>query len=138
MEPSAPRLAPRPCPTQAVTSPPRSAASAASPGLPAATPGARGATLEVERRALAVLDAPADPSEPIERAFRRKEDEVRALFGELSAGDALAIFRRLTLVCPDDLLASRFARLVTDRRARLLAFLADAPRREAIARARRP
>jgi hypothetical protein len=99
---------------------------------------ARASILEVESRALAVLDAPAGPEEPIERAFRRKEDELRALFGQLSAGEALALFRRLTLVCPTDILASRFARLVTDRRARLLAFLAAAPRREAIARARRP
>jgi hypothetical protein len=126
VEPPASRLVPQRCPAEAAQP-----QSSWAPVVPQASP------LEVEGRALAVLEAPADPAEPIELAFRRKEHELRTLFGVLSSGEALVLFRRLTLACPDDNLASKFARLVAERRARLLAFLEAAPRREALAHARR-
>ncbi len=39
---------------------------------------------------------------------------------------------RFQLVRPDDLIAKRFAGLVSDRRVRLIAYLADARRRAAL------
>jgi hypothetical protein len=86
---------------------------------------------------LAVLDAPANVGEAAEAAFRRKERELGAVFATLTTLESRALHTRLSNPKPDDAMAMRFVRLVADRRARLLAFLADARRREAIAMARR-
>lgn len=91
----------------------------------------------IDSRVIAILDTPPSPGEPIECAFRRKEHELRALFGELSAVEARALHRRLMLASPDDALAAKFARLAAERRGRLLAFLEAAPRREALSHRRR-
>jgi hypothetical protein len=55
-----------------------------------------------------------------------------ALFARVSVNDARALHRRLSLSLADDPIATRFSRLVVERRARLMVFLADARRREAV------
>lgn len=92
--------------------------------------------VELESEILAVLDAAPEPGECVESAFRRKERELVMLFSRLSVLDARELQRRLTLGLADDPIATRFARLIVARRVRLLAFLADARRREALQRAR--
>jgi hypothetical protein len=82
----------------------------------------------------AVLVAPAYPGEQLAFAFKRKEQQIGDLFARCSVSDSRALHRRLTLAISGDELAAMFGRLVADRRARLLAFLADARRRDAILR----
>lgn len=109
-------------------------ASAPEPGLaaePVADPGG-----EFDARLLGILaGGPAD-GETLDAAFRRKERELGALFATLDVATSRALHRRLSISADGDVVAARFGRLVSERRARLLAFLADARRREAIARAR--
>jgi hypothetical protein len=101
------------------------------PPAPEAT--ARAATLpgETERRIVEILVAPAPAWATIDAAFRHKEHELGCLFATLSVLEAGVLHRRLANPRSDDELAQHFLRLVADRRARLLAFLADARRRAA-------
>lgn len=99
-------------------------------------PRIRWRAVAIEHQIIEVLDARPEPGERIEFAFRRKEHELMSLFAQLSVIDALELHRRLRLSLSDDPLASRFGRLVVDRRARLMSYLADARRREALKRAR--
>jgi hypothetical protein len=89
-------------------------------------------SVKLEAEILETFAAPAAPGEQLELAFRRKEHELKVLFDRLSVADARALHRRFTLMLPGDPIASRFGRLISERRARLLAFLADARRREAL------
>jgi hypothetical protein len=79
-----------------------------------------------------VLDAPLDGS-TIDIAYRNKEARLRELLSTLTAIQARNLHARLAAPTVEDPVAERFARLATDRRARLLAFLAGTRRR--IARA---
>jgi hypothetical protein len=90
----------------------------------------------LEQAILAALDASPSASETMLAGFQRKERALVQLFAQLSVSDARTLHRRLTLPVDSDPIASRFARLISERRARLIAFLADARRREAIAVAR--
>jgi hypothetical protein len=54
----------------------------------------------------------------------------------LTIADARELHRRFSNAATDDALATSFKRLIGERRARLLAFLADARRRNAIQAAR--
>lgn len=85
---------------------------------------------------IAVLDAPLAPGETALAGYARKERDLGGLFAQLAVMEARAMHARLSSGRAGDELATKFARLVTDRRARLLAFLADARRRAAIAGAR--
>jgi hypothetical protein len=87
--------------------------------------------VEYERELLGLLESPPGPGETVDACFRRKEQRVAAMFAALSFAQARALHRRLAEPRPDDALAQRFHRLVAARRDRLLAFLADARRREA-------
>ena len=87
-------------------------------------------------RLLAIFDSER-PGETIDGAYRRREHELLAAFGELSIRDALELHRRLCTAHPDDLVATRFARLIVPRRIRLLEFLLDARRRAVVAAGRR-
>ena len=89
-----------------------------------------------EQEVIAVLDAAPEPHETIELAFRRKEHELRALFDRLTLADARALHRRLTLRLHDDPISTRFARMIGERRNRLMDYLASARRREARRHAR--
>lgn len=90
----------------------------------------------LENEILTVLDAKPGPDETFELAFRRKEQELMAVFARLDILDSMELHRRLSLCLFDDPIASRFARLVVQRRTRLLSFLASARRREALQRRR--
>jgi hypothetical protein len=101
--------------------------------LPAAAPEPVAALI------LRVLRTPPAWGETVEGAFTGKERELAAAFEALAPAEASALFHRLSNLPPDDPVAVSFARLVPERRGRLLAILAAAPRRAAIGRAgRRP
>jgi hypothetical protein len=89
-----------------------------------------------DARLLAILTAPAAPDETALVAFARKERELTAVLVALPATEAIALHRRLTVAAADDALVTAFGRLVIERRQRLLGVLADARRREAMARCR--
>ena len=91
--------------------------------------------VETERELLEILRAPATGT--ARGAFRFKEHALGAVFARLSPVQARALHHRLANPGDGDALAAAFARLVIDRRVRLLGFLADARRRAAIAEARR-
>ncbi len=91
-----------------------------------------------DQNILAVLDGPAAAGESADALYRRKEHELGALFATLPASDAVALAKRLSTVEPGDVLSARFSRLVAERRQRLIDFLGDAKRREAIEKARQP
>lgn len=92
--------------------------------------------VDLEDEILSVLGSAPEPGERLEMAFRRKEQELIMLFARLSAADARELHHRLTLGRADDPIATRFARLIAERRERLLSFLAGARRREALRDAR--
>ena len=86
----------------------------------------------VDREILAVFDSPPELGETIEAQHRRKERLLGELFARLSVIEARALHGRLSNPGNHDPIATRFARLIPERRTRLLVFLADARRREAI------
>jgi hypothetical protein len=88
-------------------------------------------TMTCEQTIIDILVTPPHYGETIEAAYRRKERELTELFATLARGEAAALLKRLSDPRTEDALATRFARLVIDRRTRLLTLLADAPRREA-------
>ena len=85
----------------------------------------------IEQTILDILTSAPMFGETIDAAYRRKERELAELFESLTRSEAATLQRRLVDPRSDDAIATRFARLVVDRRTRLLAVLADAPRREA-------
>jgi hypothetical protein len=85
----------------------------------------------IERRIINILESAPQFGETIDAAYRRKERALAEAFAILSRNDAANLQRRLDQPRADDDLAQRFARLVVDRRTRLLAVLADIPRRRA-------
>jgi hypothetical protein len=85
-----------------------------------------------ELEILEVLAQPVPPGEQLAFAFKRKERRLGELFASLNVADSRELHRRCTLGLPGDALAASFRRLVSDRQGRLLAFLADARRREAV------
>jgi hypothetical protein len=101
-----------------------------------ATPSLSWKRVGLESEIYAVLAEPAFPGEQLAFAFKRKEQRLGDLFAKLNVADSRELSRRLALLIADDSLAAMFGRLVADRRARLVAFLADARRREALQRGR--
>ena len=87
------------------------------------------APIALEAEMLAALDAPKRDHETFDAALRRKEHEVGAVLSRLTPADSLALERRVTLSLPGDPIAARFARLLPDRRQRLLNFAASMRRR---------
>jgi hypothetical protein len=90
-----------------------------------------------EARLIAIIEAPLAPGETAMHGFARKEAELATAFTQLTILEAGSLQRRLSINAPDDALAAVFARLTVERRNRLVAFLGDARRRQAIAAARR-
>jgi hypothetical protein len=86
---------------------------------------------------IAILDAPLGTGETAYAGFHRKEHELGAMFASLSVLACRALHIRLANPKHGDELANKFARLTIERRSRLLNFLADARRREALAASRR-
>ena len=83
-----------------------------------------------EREAIAILERPIT-SESAAAAHARKEVELKVVFGRLSVLESRALHARLSR--GDDALARLIGRMVPERRLRLLSFIADARRREALA-----
>ena len=81
-----------------------------------------------------VIDRPVDAAEGHQLGNDRKERQLRDLFAALSLREALEVRKRLAAARSGDRLAASFQRLVVERRGRLIAFLADAGRRAALAR----
>ncbi len=104
--------------------------------VPGAAPTAQLAPLSIpgEDVMIAAIERPVDPYEGHRAGNERRERELMSLFGALTVGQAGELRRRLTSQRPGDALAASFQRLVVERRGRLLAFLADARRREALRR----
>lgn len=88
----------------------------------------------IEDQLLWILGAPPIGSEGTENALKRKEGELMEAFASLDVARSLALFRRLTTSYPADSVAAAFLRLAPAARARLLAYLAEAPGRAATAR----
>jgi hypothetical protein len=84
----------------------------------------------IDHLVIDVLASAPEPGETIDAAYRRKERDLGQLFASLTRAEASVLHRRLSDPDPGDGVAAAFARLVVDRRTRLLAFLAEAPRRE--------
>jgi len=74
---------------------------------------------------------PSRAGETVMVAHARKEGDLRDLFARLSIVEARALHRRLERASTGDSIAVLFQRLAPDRRRRLVAFLADARRRDA-------
>lgn len=94
-------------------------------------------TIAHEDAIVSVLMRPTPDGELPSESFRKKEHELGVLFAQLSAIDSYELDRRLTVKAADDPIASRFSRLVPERQARLVTFVRDARRREALQSARR-
>jgi len=110
--------------------------SAALPPVPAPTPPAPApAVAAFELRLIEILRRPVEGGNTHE-ANRVKEHEIGEVFARLSVSEAAALHQRLSSPAPLDDLAAAFGRLMAERRARLLAFLGDAPRRATIAATR--
>jgi hypothetical protein len=88
----------------------------------------------LEAEILAVLDGPLLGGSK-DLAYRIREHEIAQVFARLTVLDARELHRRLSIPAADDRIAARFGRMILDRRQRLLAVLADARRREALASA---
>jgi hypothetical protein len=86
----------------------------------------------IDDELLAILNAPPARGETIEMTFRRKELELGDLFATLTVFESRTLQRRLSNPSANDPVAAQFGRLVPERRSRLLAFLGDVRRREAV------
>ena len=114
-----------------------SSAGAPQASSPAAPSPAASPSLSCDAALLAVLTSPLHPGETAFGGYQRKEHALRAAFAALSVLAARALHARLSACRADDALALAFSRLTIERRTRLLTFLADARRREALAATRR-
>ncbi len=81
---------------------------------------------------LAILEAPLGAGETAATGFARKERELRHVLGTLSVFESRALHSRLAQPKAGDALVQAFQRLTGERRSRLIAFIADARRREAV------
>jgi hypothetical protein len=97
---------------------------------------ARAATCSFEQTLLELVTAPLAPGEMAAAGYDRKEREIGKLFGTLGPVEAWTLHRRLANPLAEDPLATTFARMIPQRRLRLLAFLGDPKRRAALARSR--
>jgi len=77
---------------------------------------------------VAVIMRPLRADEGHRDGNDNKERELRAVFRQLTASEALLVRRRLASERANDELVAAFKRMTVERRTRLLAFLAD-PRR---------
>jgi hypothetical protein len=83
---------------------------------------------------IAILEAPLHAGETVALGFARKEAELRHVLATLSIVESRAMQLRLSRPKDGDPLTKAFLRLTGERRERLLNFIADARRREALGR----
>jgi hypothetical protein len=89
-------------------------------------------TATLETRLLEILNAPPDTLLTTREAFGRKEV---ALYDAIAAAPMLEVWhlhKRVSVGRSDDQLLKGLARLAPDRRAKVIAFMGDARRREAL------
>jgi hypothetical protein len=84
-----------------------------------------------EPELVTILQEERRSGERISDFFRRKEHALGALFARLPVVEARELYRRFANLAESDPLARLWTRMISERRDRLLAFLADARRREA-------
>ena len=130
--PLADRTAPSPPPT--TTSHLRLVVPSAAPVPPLPIAGELSADLEATL--LASLRTTATAGETVHALFQRIEAEVGHQLAQLTVIQSRALHQRLVHAAAGDPLATAFHRMVATRKGRLLAFLADARRREAVGHAR--
>ena len=111
------------------------AAGPAAVGAPAEQPG-EPARISREDALVAVLTAPIAGS--VAAAYQQKEAAIRGELERLPAAECRVLAERLRRARPGDQLAALFGRMTVERRGRLLAYLDDARRREAVRAARAP
>ena len=87
-----------------------------------------------EQTLLDLVTAPLALGEMAAAGYDRKEREIGKLFGMLGPVEAWTLHRRLANPLAEDPLATTFARMIPQRRLRLLAVLGDPKRRAALAR----
>ena len=80
---------------------------------------------------LEILRRPVAPGQARD-GHAQKEREIGELFARLNVADAMALHKRLTCAPHGDAVVEAFARLIEERRVRLIRFLGDARRRAAI------
>ena len=107
----------------------RSAPTAEKPDVSTRAPAVR--LTSPDEAILAALDRVV-PGETIAMSFARREVELRALFDGMSPEVSRCLARRLASKVCGDPVVDRFARLVPERRQRLLSYLEDARRRVAV------
>lgn len=110
---------PIPSPTRAVSEVPRIS---------------RDTVSELGERIGVILTSAVEVGETVELAFRRKERQLGELFATLSISESVDLHLRLSHPRAGDRVAELFGRLTVERRDRLVAFLASAPRRETLRR----
>jgi len=101
----------------------------ASAGEPAAA--ADAVAIPIEAAIIEAIVRPIEPGEMHRAGNDRKERELLALLDTLTPVQALALRRRLANGRAGDPMVAAFARLIAERRNRVLAFLDDARRRAA-------
>jgi len=122
----------------AASAPRRAESDPAADPAPASVGAARAALLAVavDERLIEILDAPLAAGELASSGYLRKEEAIGAVFAALTVLESRALLARLEAARTGDRLVAKFTRLTAERRHRLLAFLADARRREALKLAR--
>jgi hypothetical protein len=89
-----------------------------------------------EAEIVALIHAPRAEGETAHDGHRRKEQAIGAWFDVLTTVQARALHARLVRPRGEDALATAFGRFARERQERLLAFLADTARRQAMRAAR--
>lgn len=91
----------------------------------------------IEQELIAILEAPAPAHLTSSHAFKLREEALLFVMSALTIAQSKRLHTRLVAQMSDDALAAAFQlRLVGDRRNRILQFLAQAPRRQALRNAR--
>lgn len=85
--------------------------------------------IAIEDELIKVLESPIDCCETHRAGYDRKERELLALLDGLTPVEAHELGRRLALASVNDRIVRAFSRLAADRRARVVAFIADTRRR---------
>ncbi len=92
---------------------------------------------EKEANLISILLAPLQHGETAHFGFARKEAELVTAFAAFTVNESRTVHARLANPRGNDPLAAAFMRMTYERRTRVIGFLADARRREALAYCRR-
>jgi hypothetical protein len=87
----------------------------------------------LEQEILAILARPAPVGETLRSAYQQLEHDLGSVLARLSLVEARQLHQRFVNPRDTDELTAKFFRLIPERRDRLITFLADAPRRAALA-----